>query len=89
MRLEFGSNDTKLTERTCEGHDAVVWLTTAIMSQRMMITTIGLRSIIPVRGMTRRNGSISGSVIRRSTYANWLSWLIGNQLNRERAITAR
>ena len=67
VRREFASNDTKHAERTCEGHDAAAWFTTAIMSQRMMMTAIGLRSIIPIRGMMRRNGSISGSVMRRRT----------------------
>ncbi len=55
----------------------------------MMIAAMGLRSIIPVFGITRRNGSMIGSVTRNSIWYSGLDWSIGNQLNSDRATMAQ
>lgn len=38
------------------------------ITMSMMIAAMGLRSIIPVFGITRRNGSMIGSVTRNSIW---------------------
>lgn len=53
-----------------------------------MIAIMGERSIMPVFGMTRRNGLMIGSVTRWSICTSVLDWLTGNQLSSERAMIA-
>ncbi len=53
-----------------------------------MIASIGLKSIIPVFGITFRSGSMIGSVTRWRSWKSGLDWSIGNQLSSERAMIA-
>jgi hypothetical protein len=59
------------------------------MTMRTMIASMGLRSIIPVLGMTLRRGSMIGSVTRWRSWKSGLDWSIGNQLRSERAMIAQ
>lgn len=53
-----------------------------------MIAIMGERSIMPVFGMTRRNGLMIGSVTRWSICTSVLDWSTGNQLSNDRAMIA-
>lgn len=50
---------------------------------------MGERSIIPALGVTRRNGSMIGSVTRNSSWYRALPWSTGSQLISERAMIAQ